>query len=100
LAKRNCSNCGQPGHRAPNCPDGEVDREEMKRQRSMPKPKMIHIANTNGYLCKSDLVEWPTRCDDAFAQTLPRCEDCEQAYRKHWGRDPPTWPPVIIEKYK
>ena len=93
LSKRNCSNCGKPGHRAPNCPEGEVDKEELKRQKALPNPKMIHMAAEDGYLCKGDRVEWPNRCDDAFAQTLPRCEECEQAYRERWDRDPPAWPP-------
>tara|TARA_R110001592_G_scaffold22315_1_gene88897 strand:- start:199 stop:453 length:255 start_codon:yes stop_codon:yes gene_type:complete len=82
---RKCGTCGESGHTTRNCPDNEAERYEKQRQKSLPKPTVIHMSGTwdyNGgkYKCGAKSEEWPEKyMDDSFARTLPICPACQNA---------------------
>lgn len=75
---RKCGLCGIEGHNSRKCPNLDADREEIKRQKNIPTPEVIHISRGGGIVCGIERFEWPNRClDDSFASTLPICPDCQ-----------------------
>lgn len=48
------------------------------------KPTVIHIAQSNGYLCGAKREDWAEKyMGDKFAMTLPRCTGCQLMMAMH-----------------
>jgi zinc knuckle protein len=44
--RRTCSVCGEPGHRAPNCPDQKQAREEKKSRKPLSEERKAQLRET------------------------------------------------------
>ena len=81
IMARKCGTCGEAGHDSRNCDENDSNNEWKEIQKTLKKPKFIHISdNRSIYRCGASKEWWPEKyMSDEFAQTLPTCPNCLEA---------------------